>query len=146
MKKPLSNSAFLRKGFQILRKDFPERFTAASYLLEKIPGVYILGDEQFAVTAKDGLVSVRKRNNIKTPRVRATFSPVGIIAVVDGTETVQNLLSKEELIVFADADALIILSEVLRFIMELAIWSSALQNHFEDYRKWVSGLAVESSE
>ena len=139
MRKPDSNSQFLRTGLQLLRAEFPERFAAVSALLAKIPGVYEVGRERFKVTAAEGRISVRKERNVKNPRVQANLDPKGILAMVDGTCTVQRLLAREQLILIADADALLTLSEVVRLVLESAIRSSTLQNHFEGYRKWVLG-------
>lgn len=139
MRKLDSNSQFLRAGLQLLRAEFSERFAAVSVSLAKIPGVYEVGRERFTVTAAGGRISVRKERNVKNPRVQAKLDPKGILAVVDGACTVQHLLAHEQLILIADADALLTLSEVVRIVVESAIRSSTLQNHFEGYRKWVLG-------
>ena len=137
MNKPNSNSGFLIKGFELFRIEFPKRFTLVSFLLEKIPGDYTIGSERFTITAKDGKISVGKKRDKKKYRIRASFDPNGIIEIVDGTKSVQQHLENERLVIFANADSFLILNKVIRIIIESAIWSSSLQKHFEDYRRWV---------
>lgn len=139
MKKPNSNSYFLRTALRLLRAEFPERFAAVMTLLTKIPGVYRVGTEQFTVTAGEERISVRKERNVRNPRVQADLDPRVVLAIVDGTRTIQWLLAREQLILIADADALLTLGEVVRLVSESAIRSWTLQNHFERYRKWVLG-------
>jgi len=136
-RKPDSSSQFLRTGLRLLRSEFPDRHSAMCELLATTPGTYEVGDERFTVTAAEGRISVQKARSRKKARVQATLAPDSIIAVVDGTRTISEVLALEQFVVIADADALLTLSEVVRLVAESAIRSSRLQRLFEDYREWV---------
>lgn len=137
MSKPRTTIGFIRKGLKLLKNDFPERYETAVRLVGLIPGRYLADNDQFAITAQNGSILVSEKNIPKRPRIRAEISHKAIILLVDGTDTLQNLLTQEKFIIYADTEALLILTEVLKLVLSSAIWSAALQNHFEDYRKWV---------
>jgi len=140
MNKPESATWFLRSGLKLFSEEFPENYTAISGLLKHIPGLYEIEGERFTVKAINGQIRVRKAGNASEALIRANVDHKAIIAVVDGTMSVRQALAREQLVLFADTDALMKLGEVVKIVAGAAIRSSRLQNHFEAYREWVLAM------
>lgn len=126
----------MRRALESLRRLSPACYTEVAGCLERAPAGYSVGDERFIVTAAGGRVSVRARWT-RAVTTRVMTSPQAVLALFDGSATLEGLLADDSLVVKASSDALLELSSALALFAAEAATSPAFSRQFEEYRSWV---------
>jgi hypothetical protein len=135
--RPVSTAGFVRRGLETVRRRSPGRFAEIAGCLERAPVRYAVGAERFTVRAAAERVSVRA-GWAGPPSARIETSPHAVLALVDGSATLEELLASEALVVRAVADVLLDLSTAATLFAAEASASPILARHFEEYRAWVA--------
>lgn len=115
------------------RSPAPLRQLAAC--VEQAPARYDVGGERFTVAATAGRVSVWAGWRAGVPALIET-TPSAVLALFDGTATVEQELADESLVVRAGSDALLALSEAVGLFAAEAAASPVYARQFEEYRAW----------
>lgn len=125
----------MRRALESLRTQSPTCYAEVAGCLERAPAGYSAGEERFTVTASDARVVVRAGWTPAAP-ARVLTSPSAVLALFDGTATLEGLLADESLVVRAGSDALLALSSALALFAAEAATSPAFSRQFEEYRAW----------
>jgi len=117
--------------------DSPDRYADLVRYLNGAPGRYRVDDDIFTVAVVDGEVAVAAAHGGGPMPVRVDTTARAVLSLVDGTASLVELLAREELMVRANADALLSLNAAVRTFARSAIGSSTLRERYEEYRTWV---------
>jgi hypothetical protein len=134
---PRTTALFLRSALATIAADSPNRYADLVRYLNGAPGRYRVDDETFTVVVIDGEVTVAAAHGGGSMPVRIDTTARAVLSLVDGTASLVELLAHEELMVRANADALLSLHAAVRTFARTAIGSSKLRERFEEYRTWV---------
>lgn len=118
-----------------MRARSPEPFGRLATCVQRAPARYLVGGERFTVSAAGGRVSVRAGWREGLPALVET-SHGAVLALFDGTATVEQVLADESLVVRAAADTLLALSEAVGLFAAEAATSPVYARQFEEYRAW----------
>lgn len=119
-----------------MRRQSPDGYAEIAACVGRAPAGYAVGDERFTVAAAAGSVTVRP-GWTRAAEARIETSPSAVLALFDGSATLEVLLADESLTVKARSDALLDLSTALSVFAAEAATSPALSRQFEEYRSWV---------
>lgn len=133
-----STAAFVRRSLETMRRRAPDRYGEIAACLHEAPGRYAVGDERFTVAVAAARVSVRQGWSGPSRAVVETTAPA-VVALFDGTATLEQALGDESLVVRADADTLLRLSTAVGLFATEAVASTVYSRQFEEYRAWVAG-------
>ena len=128
----------MRRALDTLRLRSPESYLLVAGCIERAPARYAVGGERFTVDAGGGRVGVRSGWR-PTVASRIETTPEALLALFDGTATVEQLLAAESLVVMARADALLDLSEAIGLFAAEAASAPVYVRQFEEYRAWALG-------
>lgn len=134
---PGSTAAFVRRTLATVRRRAPERYGEVAACLARAPGRYAVGDERFTISATGGRTSVRAGWRGRYRAVVET-TPAAVVALFDGTASLEEALAAEELVVRADADALLDLSSAVAVFAAEAVSAPVYSRQFEEYRSWAA--------
>ena len=135
---PGSTAAFVRRALATIRRRAPERYEQVVGRLARTPGRYAVGGERFTVSAAGGRASVRA--GWRGPyRAVVEATPQAVVALFDGTASLEEALAAEWVVVRADADALLDLSSAVAVFAAEAVGATVYSRQFEEYRSWVAG-------
>ena len=118
-----------------MRSRSPEQFGRLAGCVGRAPARYVVGGERFTVVASGGRVSVRSGWRDRTAALIES-SHAAVLALFDGTATVEQVLADESLVVRAGPDELLDLSEAVRLFAAEAATSPVYARQFEEYRTW----------
>lgn len=117
----------------ILRDESPGTYRLVSLRLAASPADVTIDDERIGVLSAGGIVHVRSAPPA-SPSLVARLDRGGIIQLIDGTVTIEQLLARGRLEVRGHPDALLGFLSAARAIGDAATRSSALQRAFERFR------------
>ena len=126
----------MRRALESLRRRAPDCYGEVAGCLERAPVGYAVGEERFTVAVAGGRVTVRPGWTPSAP-ARVLTSPPAVLAMFDGTATLEGLLADEALVVKAGSDTLLELSSAVSLFAAEAATSPAFSRQFEEYRSWV---------
>jgi hypothetical protein len=134
---PGSTAAFVRRALATVRRRAPARYVEVAACLARAPGRYAVGDERFTISGTDGRTSVRA--GWRGPyRAVVETTPEAVVALFDGAASLEEALATEELVVRADADALLDLSSAVAVFAAEAVSATVYARQFEEYRSWAA--------
>lgn len=124
----------------ILRDELPGTYQLVSLRLLAAPADITIEDERIGVLSAGGIVHVRSVPPA-SPLLVARLDRAGVIQLIDGTVTIEQLLARGRLEVRGHPDALLGFLSAARVIGDAATRSSALQRAFERYRDAVTSMS-----
>lgn len=127
----------LQRALEVLRADEPRRYASLANALRRSPAKYEVGKERFTVCAADGRIRVAAGWRMLGANALVTIPPRALVAVIDGTTTLERLLALDILRIAADPDALLALDDAARILARAGIASAGLQAEFNRYSDWV---------
>jgi hypothetical protein len=123
----------------ILRDESPATYRQVSVQLAAAPADITVEGERIGVTSAGGIVRVRSVPP-DAPLLVATVDRAGIVQLIDGTITIEQLLERRRLHVRGHPDALLGFLSAARAFADAATRSTALQRGFERYRESLSAV------
>jgi len=118
----------------ILRDEAPGSYRLVSERLAGAPADLTVDGERIGVTSAGGIVQLRDVPPDR-PLIIATVDRAGIIQLIDGTVTIEQLMERHRLHVRGHPDALLGFLSAARALADAATRSTALQRGFERYRE-----------
>ena len=134
---PSSTAAFLRRALDTLRHRSPDRYAAVVEHLRRAPGHCAVDGERFTVgVARDRVTVAAGWRGQARARIEATAG--GLLALVDGTRSLEEVLADESLVVRAPAEVLLDLHAAVSLLATEAVGCTAYVGQFEEYRAWAT--------
>lgn len=127
----------LQRALTVLRAEAPRRYAAMASSLRHAPARYQVGSERFTVVVCDDAIVASPGWRTIGTAVTTSVPARAIIALVDGTATLEDLVARDVLKVTAGPDALLALDHAARTLARVGIASSRMQAEFDRYRMWV---------
>lgn len=117
----------------VLRDEVPATYRAVAARLKASPASLLVDGETLGLQVVDGIVQLRAAPP-SAPLLIASVDRAGVIQLVDGTATMEELLGQGRLQVRGHPDALLAFLSAARAFADASTRSSALQQTFERYR------------
>lgn len=137
MPAPASSRGYARRALELFARDAPRYHAALVDALRALPGTYHVGREEFAIVVSAGVIAfddARPRDAL----LDVFIAPPDLIELIDGTAMVEKLLAEERLVIFAPADALLLLARLVATMVEGGLRLRSLHDLFDGYRAWVA--------
>ena len=135
--RPASTAAFLRRCLDTMRRRSPDRYAGVVGLLERGPAHVCVGEDRFSVSARNDRVSVRAGWHGEA-RSRVDASESTLVALVDGTRSLREVLADESLVVRGGADALLDLAAAASALAAEVAATPGYADQIEEYRSWAA--------
>lgn len=137
-----STAAFVRRAFLLLKKEAPVTYDGIVRELKELTTNFRVGDEKFFLTIADRDIKVISGRRSRQAKAEGEITLQGVFQLVDGTRSLTYLLDAQDLKIRAGSEALLNLSKIVKLFAEVATRSRALQDHFEEYRRWASNIEL----
>lgn len=138
-----STASFLRSAFITLSREAPLVYKRIVKKLDETTINFRVGEEKFLLAVADREMKISARRWSKSAKAEGKITLQGVFQLIDGTSTVQSLLSSQCLKVKADSETLLKLDAAIKLFLEASLNSDKLQARFEEYRRWA--FATESA-